>query len=167
MGDNPASPQVGDLRIQFRVVKSAEVSILARQSGQTFAPWRSHSGTEIERLTPGSVDAQAMVQGMERENTTLTWMLRLAGFVLMAVGIGCVLRPLVVVADVIPLLGKLLGMGVALTAGLIAAFFTLLTIALAWMAYRPLVGIGLLFAALVVVVLAKTLAAKHKPVATH
>jgi Transmembrane protein 43 len=166
VGDNPASPQVGDLRIQFRVVKPAEVSILAKQSGQTFAPWRSHSGTEIERLTPGSVDAQAMVQVMERENKMLTWMLRLAGLVLMAVGIGFVLNPMVVVADVVPLLGNLLGMGVAVTAGLIAAFFSLLTIAVAWMAYRPLVGIGLLVAALAVAVLAKMLAGKRKRVAT-
>jgi hypothetical protein len=167
MGRNPASPEIGDLRIQFRVVKPAEVSILARQSGQTFAPWRSKSGTEIERLAPGSVDAPAMVQVMENENKTLTWILRLVGFVVMAVGIGCVLKPLVVVADVIPLFGNLLGMGVAITAGLIAAFFSLVTIALAWIVYRPMLGIGLLAAALAVAVLAKMLGGNRKRVATR
>jgi len=164
VGNDPESPQVGELRIQFRVVKPAMVSILAKQSGETFAPWRSHSDTDVERLIPGTVDAQEMVQVMERENTMLKWMLRLAGYMLMAVGIGLLLNPLVVVADVVPLLGNLLGMGVAITAGLIAAFFSLVTIALAWIAYRPLVGIGLLLAAVAIVVLAKTLSGGRKRV---
>ncbi len=162
VGNDPGSPQVGDLRILFRVVKPAVVSILAKQSGQTFAPWRSHSGTDVERLITGTVDAQGMVHVMERENAMLKWMLRLAGYILMALGIGLLLNPLVTVADVVPLLGNLLGMGVAITAGLIAAFFTLVTIALAWIAYRPLVGIGLLVAAVALVVLAKTLAGGRK-----
>ncbi|MGP0068929.1 MAG: TMEM43 family protein [Isosphaeraceae bacterium] len=163
-GNDPGSPQVGDLRIQFRVVKPAVVSILAKQSGETFAPWRSHSDTDVERLIPGTVDAQGMVQVMERENTMLTWLLRLGGFVVMALGVGLVLTPLVVVADVVPFLGNLLGMGVAITAGVIAAVFSLLTIALAWMVYRPLVGIGLLLAALAIVFLAKKLSSGRKPV---
>jgi len=78
-GNDPESPQVGDLRIRFRVVKPAVVSILAKQSGETFAVWRSHSGTEVERLIPGTVDAQGMVQVMERENTMLKWILPVAG----------------------------------------------------------------------------------------
>ena len=60
----------------------------------------------------------------------------------MWLGTFLVLRPLVVVADVVPLIGSLIGAG----AGLVALAFTMvvagLVIALAWFWYRPLVGLA-------------------------
>lgn len=144
------------------MVKPTDVSILATQSGETFAPWRSRSNTQVERLMPGTVDAQGMVHEMESENTKLTWILRLVGFLVMAVGIGLVLNPLVVMADFVPFIGNLLGMGVAFTAGVFAAVFSLITIGVAWLAYRPLIGIGLFAAALAIVFVAKMLSGKRK-----
>ena len=84
------------------------------------------------------------------ENVTMTWILRLGGFLLMAVGIYLVFKPLVVLADVLPFFGNLLSMGIGLFAGGIALVLSLLTIAIAWVFYRPLVGVGLLVAGVVV-----------------
>ena len=70
----------------------------------------------------------------------------------MAFGIGLVFNPLVVFADVLPLLGDILGMGIAIFAMAVAAFFSLLTIALAWLAYRPVLAVALMLAAVAIVI---------------
>jgi len=62
------------------------------------------------------------------------------GFLVMAIGIMLVFQPLVVIADVLPILGNFLGMGIALFAGVTAAGFSLLTIGIAWIYYRPVPG---------------------------
>lgn len=80
------------------------------------------------------------------------------------------LRPLVVVADVVPLIGSVLGAG----AGLVALAFTAVVagavIALAWLWYRPLVGASVLVIGLVIGFAAHRLAgqrnaARPKPAA--
>ncbi len=47
-------------------------------------------------------------------------------------------------ADVLPFLGDLVGMGTAVVALALALPLSLATIAIAWVVYRPLVGIGLI-----------------------
>jgi hypothetical protein len=93
-----------------------------------------------------------MFQSAMRSNTILTWVLRLVGFLVMMIGLNMVLKPLSVVADVIPFVGNIVGAGTGLIAFLVAAVVSLLTIAVAWLFYRPLLGIAILavVAALVV-----------------
>jgi hypothetical protein len=55
--------------------------------------------------------------------------------------------------DVIPILNSIVGMGVSLVAFLVAAVFSLVTIAVSWIVVRPVLGISLLVAAAVLLVL--------------
>jgi hypothetical protein len=160
---DPKAPQIGDLRIQFEIAKPATVSIIARQLGDSFEPWQSQAGTQVERLAMGEVSQENMVGQMEQENTILTWVLRLVGFLLMAFGIGLVVGPVAVFADVLPLLGDLLRMGIGLFAGVIAACLSLLTIAVAWLAYRPLLAVALIVAAVVLVIALKRMGRRRVP----
>jgi len=73
-----------------------------------------------------------------------TWILRAVGFFFMFLGLSLVFRPIAVFGDVVPLVGSLLGAGVGVFSGLVAAFFSFVTIGLAWFVYRPLLGIALL-----------------------
>lgn len=50
----------------------------------------------------------------------LTWLLRNAGFILMSTGLGMLLRPLSVTADVVPLFGDILEAGTGMASGLLA-----------------------------------------------
>jgi hypothetical protein len=150
---DPAKPEVGDLRITFQVVKPGMVSIVAKQVGDTFESWTSSTGTSIFELQPGAKSKEEMVKTMEGKNATLTWVLRLVGFVLMALGLGLVFNPLAVLADVLPFFGDLLRMGIGLFAIVIAAALSLLTISVAWIVYRPLLGIPLLAVAIGLIVM--------------
>ena len=55
-----------------------------------------------------------------------------------------VLKPLSVLVDVLPVLGDIVAMGMGLVAGLIAFICALVTIAVAWIFYRPILGVTLL-----------------------
>jgi tetratricopeptide (TPR) repeat protein len=63
---------------------------------------------------------------------------------MLMMGIAMVLRPLSVIADVVPLVGNMVGTGTGILSFLIAAPFAFLTVAVAWLRYRPVIGISLL-----------------------
>jgi hypothetical protein len=144
LGRDPASPAIGDTKVSFQIVRPATVSIVARQIGSTFEAYQAKAGGSILLLDYGTLSADSMFKSAEEANATLTWILRAAGFLLMALGLYLVFRPIAVFADVLPILGSLMGMGIGLFAAVVAACLSLVTIAVSWLFYRPLVGIGLL-----------------------
>ena len=95
-------------------------------------------------------------------NSKITWLLRLAGLLVMYFGLKMVLGPIDTLVDVIPILNSIVAMGTSLAAGLVSGACALLTIGIAWIYYRPLVGIPLVVggvALLVMVFLKKKKAA--------
>lgn len=144
LGENPATPQVGDLRVSFDVVRPTEVSVVARQNGARLEPYETQSGYPIELLEVGRLTDQEMFAAAESRNTTLTWILRGVGFAMMFVGLFLIGRPISVAADFIPAVGSLFRVGILLFSLLIALGASLLTIGIAWVFYRPVLGIVLL-----------------------
>ena len=152
VGRDPERPEVGDLRITFGTVPPQEVSVVSRQVGQTFAPYQAKAGGVVELLQCGVVTAADMFQHAQDVNKMITWLVRLGGFLLMWIGVAVILKPLSVLADVVPLIGSIVGFGVGLLAGVVAGVCSLTTIAVAWLAYRPVLAgvliagsVGLLF----------------------
>ena len=146
VGRDRSQPAIGDMRISFSEVPLQMASVVAAQSGAGFAPFPTRTGTTVELISPGTVPAAIMFQHAEEENVTLTWILRLCGVVLMLIGFGLVLRPLSVAASVIPLLGDVMGAGTFLVALVCTMAVAPVVIALGWLWYRPLIGIGVLVA---------------------
>jgi sorbitol-specific phosphotransferase system component IIBC len=121
--------------------------VIAGQVGTTLEPFSVGNMGTIELLKIGTFSAPVMFQQEQEGNAVLTWILRLAGFVMMLVGLMLVTNVVSVVASVIPFLGNIVGAGVGLLALAVALPLTLVTIALAWVAYRPLIGIPLILVA--------------------
>jgi hypothetical protein len=90
-----------------------------------------------------------MFAAAQRENRILTWVLRFAGVVAMFLGFVLVLRPLVVVADVVPFIGSILSAGAGIVSLVLTAIVAPLVIAVAWFWYRPLVSAAVLAVGLV------------------
>jgi hypothetical protein len=143
-GEDPATPKVGDVRISFQVVNPSTVSLVGVQTGQTFAPYQTATGTSILLVEEGNLTAPQMFKKAQDANTFMTWLIRVGGFFLMFLGIFMLFRPIVVFADVVPLFGTMLGAGIGLFAFLGAAILSFLTIAIAWVFYRPFIGITML-----------------------
>ena len=144
---DPSSPQVGDVRVSFQVAPEATVSLVGRQQAGQLVPYTARVGGDLAFLSYGTVAADAMFESAKRGNVTLSWILRGVGFLIIMVGFGMILKPLSVMADVVPMIGNLVERGTGMVAFVLAAMVSLVTIALGWIYYRPFLGVLLLAAA--------------------
>ena len=149
LGVDPATPAIGDLRVTHEAAPPGAVSVIAVQKGNTFGPFTAKAGGTIEMLSTGAVTAEAMFAAAHASNRTLTWGLRLLGVVLMFIGFSLLFRPLSVLADVVPFIGNVVGVGTGIVALLLSVPLSLLVISVAWIFYRPMVGVPLAIAAVV------------------
>ena len=145
--DVASQTRIGDMRVTFRVIYPHDVSIIAKQRGDSFIDYTAKNGKKLNYLENGVEDAASMFSTARTNNAILTWLIRIGGFLLMFIGLGMVLKPLSVLADVLPILGDIVEMGNGIVAGLIALICSLVTIAVAWIFYRPVLGVILLAAA--------------------
>ena len=143
LGKDPLNPQIGDIRITYRMVQEQMISIIARQVGGTFTTYVSltNSGGTILLVEQGIHDPYEMFLHAHEELTILTWLLRFVGTILLFVMFQLVTAPLVVVADLIPLMGNCLQMGTTFMSTILACIFSIIIIAIAWLAYRPIVSL--------------------------
>lgn len=140
----PSVPSIGDVRVTFEVVKPHVVSVVAKQSGDSFVPYVARNKGKVQLLSSGERSGEEMFASAKAANKFIAWVLRLIGFLLMYGGLKTVLRPLSVAGDVLPFLGNIIGMGTGFIAFLIALPCALATIAVAWIFYRPALAIALL-----------------------
>jgi hypothetical protein len=144
LGKDPRSPKLGDVRVHFKIVKPMQVSVVAQQAGSSFIGYQTSAGDALLLLKEGTLDAAQMFEAAQADNVTMTWVLRFIGYLMMLVGLGLVFRPFAVLSDRFAFLGALAEAGVAVSAFLISSSLSLLTIAVAWIFFRPLMGIVLL-----------------------
>ncbi len=165
LGENPSSPVIGDTRVSHEAALPGDVSLIAKLRGSTFEPFTAKAGGNIQMLKTGSHSPESMFESAQAGNRMMTWILRVVGVVLMFVGFSMLFRPLSVLADVLPLAGTIVGAGTSLVALLLTIPISLVIIAVAWIFYRPLVGIPLLIAAVIGIVflIKKIMDQKRKP----
>ncbi|HWU75575.1 MAG TPA: TMEM43 family protein [Rhodanobacter sp.] len=145
---DPATPKIGDMRVSYRGLPSgATLSVLADQSGNGFAPFTTANGYQVQLAELGNRPASVMLADKRSEESMLTWILRGVGAIAIFVGLRMFLSPLSTLASVVPFLGGLVGGALGLIALVITIPLTLIVIALAWIAFRPLLGGALLLAA--------------------
>ena len=142
--DVATQTRIGDMRVTFRVIYPHNVSIIAKQKGDSFIDYTAKNGKKLNYLADGEEDAAAMFATARTNNAIFTWLIRIAGFLMMFFGLSMVFKPLSVLADVLPILGDIVEIGNGIVAGLISLVCALVTIAIAWIFYRPVLGIILL-----------------------
>ena len=145
--DVATQPRIGDMRVTFKVILPHDISLVAKQKGDTFVSYMAKTKKTVDLLQDGVVDMEQMFESARSANAMFTWIVRLAGFLLMFFGLSKVLKPLSVLADVLPILGDIVGWGIGLVAGVVALVCSLVTIGIAWIFYRPVLGVLLLVVA--------------------
>jgi hypothetical protein len=143
--------QIGDMRLSWTASSATEVSVIAEQKDGSFVPYKADSGVDIFYLEETAMTAAEMFAKAKEENRVLTILLRIIGFLIMWVGLYLMLAPLAVMGDCIPCIGPAIGdlieAGACCITCPIALFFSLITIALAWLFYRPMIAVPLLVVA--------------------
>jgi hypothetical protein len=140
-GGHAASPAVGDLRISYELVPLGDVSIIAQQAGDSFTPYQTQAGDQLQLVDDGVVSAPAMFKTAADENTIITWIIRGVGILLLITGFALITGPLSVIASVLPFLGSIVGFGTGIIAWIMGLSLGTLTIATAWFFYRPILSL--------------------------
>ena len=148
------APVPGDVRVRFEVVLPHDVTIVERQEGDTLSPWAASDGETLSFVRDGRVPAAKIFADAQSMNSKLTWILRLVGLLVMYFGLKAVLGPIDTLVDVIPILNGIVAAGTSLVAGLVSGACALITIGIAWIYYRPLIGIPLVVGGVALLVMA-------------
>jgi Transmembrane protein 43 len=138
------SPEIGDLRIYFEHVPNGPVSLMAALSGNTFASYSTRNGEPIDRLYPGILTAEQLIEKLKSENIMIAWLLRGLGFILCLIGMLMIFSPAQALFKWIPLVGDIAGGLLFVVSGLVAVTLSMVTIAVSWIAVRPILAISLL-----------------------
>lgn len=148
---DPETPLIGDYRISLAQVPPHPVTVVAEQRDGILMIWKASNGYDIAQVASGTVTVEGMFQAMRSSADLMTWILRAVGAVMLIGGINLIFAPIATAADWIPFLGEFLKAGVFLFALGIGLALAFLTIAVAWVAVRPLIGIGLIVLAIALI----------------
>lgn len=155
-GNNPESPQVGDVRVTFYYTPNdKEISLVADVDipNKTFAYHTdAKNGKTVGKLMMGNVSAEQMFEAMNQENKIWTWIFRIIILLVIVSGF----KQIFSVASILPKLVPFLGKGVEYITGFIAwtlgLSWTFLFIGIAWITVRPALSIPLLAIAIGLIV---------------
>lgn len=162
-GANPDQPALGDVRVTYRAIAAQTYSIAAQQNNSTLTTYHdTKNDYKIALIEPGVVTAQKLFADQASTEKLITWACRIGGFLLLLLGFILIMGPLTMLVAFLPFLESLVGVGTFLVALGLSIPITLVTIAVAWLASRPLIGGGLLIAAAAAVWAIRNVAVKKK-----
>jgi len=145
----PGAPEIGDVRVFFTMVDAATLSVMGRLENGTIGDWKAANGETVAFARPEALDAATLLADARDEEWRLTWGLRFALTLSIFVGMWIVLRR---IGRMIPWVGMLAARLLLPAAALLALAIGLVTIALGWLIFRPLLAASLVAVAAAVLV---------------
>ena len=143
-GRVPGSPEVGDVRITFEKVVPAKVTVMAVVDGDTFKPFKAKNGKRFQTLVMGKKTGDEIIEDAQDANSMWTWALRILGVLMVIGGLKGIFGFVETILKVVPFIAGIFGWGIGLVCTIIGIAWSLIIIAIAWLFYRPLLGISLL-----------------------
>ena len=136
-----SNPAVGDYKISFRYLPAGSVSIIGEQRDGGFTEYKTKTGDLLE-VRDGKLKSDEIFKKATSENETFTWILRGVGLLVMTFGLAMCASPLQAFMNIIPILGSAVGAITGFFALIISLALSSITIAIAWMAHRPMLSIA-------------------------
>ena len=144
-GANPGSPEVGDVRVTWTYVKPQnKVTIIAVQKDNTFTDFKAKNGKKFSTLVMGTKTVDEIYESEHESNSTIMWVLRVVGIMIVIGGLKGIFGFIETILKVVPFVAGIFGWGVGVVCTVVGLVWSLIVIALAWLFYRPLIGITLL-----------------------
>ncbi len=143
-GRVPGAPEVGDVRVTFEKVVPAKVTVMAVVDGDTFKPFKAKNGKRFQTLVMGKKSGDEIIDAQKEANNMILWFFRIIGIMMVIGGLKGIFGFIETILKVVPFIAGIFGWGVGLVCTVIGVAWSLVVIALAWLFYRPLLGIALL-----------------------
>jgi len=162
-GVNPEQPVLGDVRVTYSAIAAQTYSIAAQQNNSTLTIYQdAKNDYKIALIESGVVSAQKLFADQASTEKMITWACRIGGFLMLLIGFNLIMGPLAMLVAFLPFLQGLVGAGTFFIALGLAIPITLITIAIAWIASRPLIGGGILLLAVAATWAIRSVAIKKK-----
>jgi len=142
--------------------KQDHVSIIAKQNSGILTAFQTEAGDVLEMLYPGIKTAKEIFDSEHSANSMLTWVLRGVGWLLMFISLQMIMSIFRQIVSFIPIVRDIVGLATSLIAFSIATSLALITIAIGWLRYRPMLACALLVGAAIPLYLSKKKAGKDK-----
>lgn len=139
-----SNPQIGDLRINFQIVKPAQVSVIGQQRGDTLYSYTTSRDTQVGLLEYGNKTQEEMFQIAQDSNSFLAWVFRWVWLLLMYFGFSLVFGVLTAIWKVIPFVWSIIGFGVWVISFFLTLILWIGTIVVAWFFVRPILSLSLI-----------------------
>ena len=153
IGADPDTPHIGDVRITFNQVTSPKtISLLQKVVNGTFENYIAKNGKSFSKVEMGTVSAVNMIEHQKSANKIILWLFRILGIILVVAGFRSLLGFISTVFAVVPFVQRIIGAGLGLVTTVVGLVWSLVVIALAWVANRPVLGIALLVIAVALIV---------------
>ena len=143
-GRVPSAPEVGDVRVTFEKVVPAKVTVMAVVDGDTFKPFKAKNGKRFQTLVMGKKSGDEIIEAEKEANNMILWALRIFGILMVIGGLKGIFGFIETILKVVPFIAGIFGWGVGLVCTVLGIVWSLIVIAIAWLFYRPLLGISLL-----------------------
>ena len=143
-GRVPGAPEVGDVRVTFEKVVPAKVTVMAVVDGDTFKPFKAKNGKRFQTLVMGKKSGDEIIEAEKEANNMLLWALRIIGIMMVIGGLKGIFGFIETILKVVPFIAGIFGWGIGIVCTVIGVAWSLIVIAIAWLFYRPLLGIALL-----------------------
>jgi|GEM_PF-1832193 len=105
--------------------------------------------SENQENTAGEKQETSTENQGGKTTTVFNWGIRIAGWIILFLGLATLFRPLVVLVDKIPLLGNFVGRGITVFAFLSSLSLSFILVSAVWMVSRPVFGAIMLLAGVV------------------
>ena len=143
-GRVPSAPEVGDVRVTFEKVVPAKVTVMAVVDGDTFKPFKAKNGKRFQTLVMGKKSGDEIIEAEKEASNMILWALRIFGILMVIGGLKGIFGFIETILKVVPFIAGIFGWGVGLVCTVLGIVWSLIVIAIAWLFYRPLLGISLL-----------------------
>ena len=92
----------------------------------------------------GKKSGDEIIDAAKESNNALLWIFRLVGILMVIGGLKGIFGFLSTILKVVPFIANIFGWGIGIVCTVIGIAWSLIIIAIAWLFYRPLLGITLL-----------------------
>jgi len=128
------NPQIGDLRISYNVLyPNFEGTIFGKLSGNKIDPYFDQDGNRLYQVFSGT--REAGIATLHTEYTTMLWILRLVGFLMMWFGLMALFGPISVLMDILPIFGAISRSLIGVITFAVAFVLTIVTILVSMIAH--------------------------------
>jgi hypothetical protein len=150
VGSSFNAPQVGDVRISYKVLKSdTKVTLFGKLNDKTFGPYLDKNNNRFYQIFVGS--KEDAITSLHQSYVMWKWIVRGVGFLMMWIGLGMILGPIQMIANFLPILGQISGSLIGLITFVVALVLSGVTILVAMVFHNVVALVIAIFIVIAVV----------------